>query len=859
MQDTIKEPKESLDNLFKNMKPDAEHYNQLLPYRIYDEETGVFHNRDNLGFARKLNILSGGNDEIAADLNSLIAKKLPTGKKWLYQFVLTGDHKVQQQLDFNRDIHSVRGGVYKKLAAISADFADMCATKGFPSNFGKHARFDLKDYNAYFFCTTSEKNKKKLLDVKEDTATDLTTSEIYFQEMDAQGLVNYVKDRLNNNPNQTNLLDSYYNKDDYISNQVSDISTRYMSHEKYIDITFQDETCKSFEDKVKTRVVCLTVSKLPSEMHLYQIPDLLASIKKMGTSLSCPFALSLQFQIEDSSDSSTQVQKKLGSLKKWQQSPMKVFMPLLDDEISDYEEIQRGVLNDQYSLCSVTIDLTLYSNENDYKSHISVAESLFKKTLHLRVCEMMQVQAFLSTLPFAGLCLLSDIKRAGRIHRIKSSNVASMLPIVAEWKGCYSGLLLPAARNQISYFDPFSFNTDNYNTVVAGASGAGKSVMVQSIILDVIARGGKGWVIDMGKSYHKLCDTVGGKYMDYQNIRLNPFSSLNKEEMLKRKGGAEDFANTINLIAGLFATMAYPRDSISDTIFSLLQEAVTQAYNTYGQQTKVDHVIDEIDKQYKISIENGDPDRRYKDLSTNLKKFKEDGVNSTIFNEASDLDGDNPFVVLEINGFPENILRAVMFALVIDINNRIYLSHDGRQKLFVIEEAWAQLGGDNQTIKEAIKKALRTFRKHQGALMVVTQNVQDYFENELTASIYSISDIKFIMRQGEAFGGFVEKHKDLFSTYEHETIKRFKTSKIAGFSSVLIQAGGYSSEHRFFLDPYTKMLTTTKDVEVKYINDLVESGLDIPTAVEKAAWHFFSDDMKLLNDFRTKKSALNNQ
>ena len=846
---------DAIRDLIRYMKPRAEHFNEKLPYRLYNPETCMYNNADSLGFGKELTILSGANDEIADSFNNLIASKLPAGDKWQYQFVMTGDHKIQEQLDYNRQLHAQLGGIYGRIAQYASDYADMAATRGFSNNIGRQAWFDLKNYRAFMFVTTTEKSPERLQEVREDIETELNTAGLRTRDMGPEALMNYTRNILNHNLEKTSLTQSTYNPDEYLCKQMMHMNTRINRIEQdYIDIEFQDETC-SVDEHRQTRVVCLSLSRLPQEFRLYQMPALLASSRELGSSLKCPFTLSLNFQIEKPEKAKTDVQKKLASLRKWQSSPMRVFMPFVDEEVRDYDEIQKGLLEDYYSLCLASIDLVLYTTPDTYKTDTAMAVSLFRKQLEVATAEMMQAQVLLNVLPFKGIDIFSDIRRAGRAHRMKSSNVAHMMPVVAEWKASYYGVLAPAARNQLAYFTPFNFGTDNYNVVVAGASGSGKSVLVQTIVDDVIARGGIAYINDMGQSYQRTTEIKNGVYMDYRNIRLNPFTHLNKDEL-----SDEDFANSIDMITGLIATMVSPKESIDNFRYAIIKKAVVNAYEDNRQATTIDDVVDKIREEAKTAREvEGIGDRRITDLLEELRPYMTTGEYGAYFNEPSVMDPDKSLFCLEVNGFPEAILRPVMFAQIINISNRIYIpQHQGppREQLFVIEEAWATLDSDNETIKAAVEKALRTFRKHMASLIVVTQNVQDFFQSSLAQTIYEISDIKIILRQGQAFASFAHEHPNLFDPWEVETIKNFLPSSKAGFSSFLIKTGSYASEHRLFLDPYARMMTTTNPREMAVLDQYRQKGYGIEEAIEQAARDCLPEEMSKLQQFRQHKYRL---
>ena len=479
-----KDKKDVIKQLMAEQSPNMPFFHHELPYRYFDKENKVFINehqgglidkfngnmgsKAGYGFAREISPLSGSSPSVAESLNEMICKKLPTGKKWGYQFVLTADRKVSEMIGTNREIHAKNGGMYEKLAQYQADMANKALTDGFSNGFGKGARFDLKNYRSYFFVNTVEDNLKKLLEVKEETENDLSSIGTSFRDMDAEDLIAYVEGMVNHNPLKTTLPRVNYNKYEELSQQVYDRTTQInASNPRFIDIKFHDETTDGFEKPTKTRVVCLTLKKLPSEIYHWHLPKYLSSFKAMGAALGCPFMWSLNFQIEGKATSEKEVNGKITSLNRARQSGLGRFMPFLEDELQENMEAQRGLAGDIYRLCNFSVDLILYTNATHWRADVSRAMNLFRDGLELFNPIRMQNQTFLSCLPFMYTRLSEDRKVAATRHRAKSSNIANMTPIIGDYKGAYDqsksspyrglsyGLLTPTRSNQIAYFSPF--------------------------------------------------------------------------------------------------------------------------------------------------------------------------------------------------------------------------------------------------------------------------------------------------------------------------------------------------------------------------------------------------------------------
>ncbi|MCV5736385.1 type IV secretion system protein TraC, partial [Escherichia coli] len=90
---------------------------------------------------------------------------------------------------------------------------------------------------------------------------------------------------------------------------------------------------------------------------------------------------------------------------------------------------------------------------------------------------------------------------------------------------------------------------------IAAQSGSGKSFLVNEIISSYLSEGGQCWVIDVGRSYEKLCEVYDGEFLQFgrdSGICLNPFEIV------------EDYDEEADVLVGLLAAMAAPTQSLTD-------------------------------------------------------------------------------------------------------------------------------------------------------------------------------------------------------------------------------------------------------------------------------------------------------
>ncbi|CAK3643724.1 conjugal transfer ATP-binding protein TraC [Vibrio crassostreae] len=499
----------------------------------------------------------------------------------------------------------------------------------------------------------------------------------------------------------------------------------------------------------------------------------------------------------------------------------------------------------------MVLTVSLMTDKTHQKKDTQAAKESFSHAgLDIIPLKMNQPQALLSTLPFMmSEGLWGDCKKAGRVRTLKSSNLVNFFPLIMDFSQLKGGVLLPTMRQQISFFNPFTCGSDNQNIALTGGSGAGKSFLVQEIAETVYAMGGKVWILDKGASYKKLTLSLGGTYMTHANIFLNPFTHLGamqsaEFEFVDDDGRPVDpMMEALDNITALFATIASPYVPLTAFQQSVLGDAIVTAWERKGHQVLVDDVRDAL-----IEIAGEESDRRIKDIAVQLKKFCTDGMYKDVFNKPSMLDPNVEITTLELDGFPPAVLRPVIFALMVSINQQMYLAGSrSTPKLCIIEEAWSLLSGANEQAREFINTGYRTARKFGGAFCTVTQGIEDFFSNEEAKACYNNSDIHIILRQGEGFDKYLLQNPDAFSPFEQRIIKSFAPSVEAGYSSARIKAGGHVTYHRFFASPVKRAMFSTEPKEFEYCENLYKQGQSLERAIEQTSRHFYGKDIDAFN------------
>jgi hypothetical protein len=320
-----------------------------------------------------------------------------------------------------------------------------------------------------------------------------------------------------------------------------------------------------------------------------------------------------------------------------------------------------------------------------------------------------------------------------RSKRMKTSNAADFLPIYGPWKGHDECRVILFGNNSLISFDPFAKEHSNYNQIVTGGSGSGKSFLTNVLLLQCLRENPKVFIVDIGGSYKKLCDNLDGQYIPISldaGISLNPFdlpAGENRPSNHKIKFllglieimTKEDFqthlsrlerAQIEDLIIGLYEKHKNPRLSnlrgelLNSNDLNLIR--IGKILNSWCGATPFGQIIDQ---ETKVS------------LNKNLISF--------------DLKG--------LEAYPD--LQSVFLYLITDLVWREVQKDKSTMKFLVLDECWKLLESGSGSV--FIGEVFRTFRKYYASAIAISQNIDDFAKSSVSQAILPNSSIKWVLMQ----------------------------------------------------------------------------------------------------------------
>ncbi|MFR6577932.1 MAG: helicase HerA domain-containing protein, partial [Klebsiella pneumoniae] len=386
-------------------------------------------------------------------------------------------------------------------------------------------------------------------------------------------------------------------------------------------------------------------------------------------------------------------------------------------------------------------------------------------------------------------------------------------------------------------------NNTNFNMAVCGTSGAGKTGLIQPLIRSVLDSGGFAWVFDMGDGYKSLCENMGGVYLDGDSLKFNPFANILDDA---------NFDLSAERIRDQMSVMASPNGNLDEVHEGLLLQAVRAAWLSKRNKARIDDVVAFL-RSEKDSEEYADSPgvrSRLDDMIILLDQYTVNGLYGEYFNsDEPSLHDDARMVVLELGGLEsrQSLLVAVMFSLIIYIENRMYQSPRSLKKLNVIDEGWRLLDFKNEKVGTFIEKGYRTARRHTGAYITITQNIVDFDSptaSSAARAAWGNSSYKAILKQSaKEFAKYNQLYPDQFSKLEKDMINGFGSAKEQWFSSFMLQVEANCSWHRLFVDPLSRAMYSSKGPDFEYMKARRQEGVDIHDAVYGLACRNFKEEM----------------
>lgn len=392
-----------------------------------------------------------------------------------------------------------------------------------------------------------------------------------------------------------------------------------------------------------------------------------------------------------------------------------------------------------------------------------------------------QAELWRSTLPLG-----RDV--AARTRKYATRNVGDSTPLLGVAVGSPTGI--PFAYTEpgrtLEKFNPYDRSHANHLCLVTGRSGAGKTMLCNTLLARALAHGARGFVIDRAGHYRVLTRLIDGAQhidigADDSEFHLNPWDVDQIEQVSREK---------VAFLLGLHQTMI--DEGLTTLERAQLGAAIRSVYEraaAYGLVPRESLLKDELEHRAAAEQAEGSAELAFtlRNLAERLAEFCGNGAYAHIADEASTHVPDSPLLVFDTRRCPDAVLKPVIFTVLEFITRSVERHREEHRDLaaqpdapmfagrsiMLGDEFWSVVA--NPALGGYANDLARRSRHLGLTMLIATQQLSD-FDNEYGLSLLRNSTLQVFLSQHREELGFVQRALGL-SDAEVNLISRLKTVK----------------------------------------------------------------------------------
>jgi len=831
-----------LEGYMERHKDSFPRLHELLPYESFDPDTQLFYNPGSTGFVLLANPIVGSSLDDQQQLAEFFRQNAHLTEGASLQFLLFASPCIGQALDCWRDSRLEAAKSIPIFQQWAQRRCDLLKGKAFEDEGGNLVR-DFRLLVSYSVPghKLAPAEQQGLLMFRKELRAALEVLGIFSIILDAQGLIQEVGAILNID-NSPYLYPGQWQHHDSLSRSLIDTQREYHVQPEQTLMNGGRTICRSYIPKV-----------WPKRWALGYMDRMIGDVLERNQVIGCPYLIHYGLSVaSNQSRAKTKAYAKRESLEKSLRGNLSKFIPDLSEQYEESREIA-GELQAGGQVIVSSLSYTIFSSPELIQEHEQQLRRVWSKGgWSFQAARHDHLVILLASLPMSWALgfkkkmvfskpfgMGTDLLALSKAKVTVTKEAQNLLPLLAEWKGqAAPGMPLIGKRGQLLFWNPFdrcllpgikNAQVDhNYNVCVAGQSGSGKSVFLNELMSTVMGVGGKAVVLDLGRSFKKTCQILGGRHIEFDvrsPISLNPFTHIPTGDSPEEEEARTDM---LAMAGPVFQVMAAPRQGASDLENAFIDQAIRHSWDKFKTQSNVDTV-----REYLVNNKN----IVACDLGEKLSAFSSQGTFGKFFNDPANSNLREDLIVIEtdhLRSYP-TLMAVVVQLLIMQINQEMAKGSRTKPFLIIIDEAWKLLGGKDTAA--FISEASRIARKYKGGIVCATQHLTDYFKPEAPGATeaFNCSSWKCILKQEDDVITALKGHPQLqaFVGDEYkEALLRSIHSKPPHYSEVGIFGPGiHGIVGRLRLDPFSRLLYSTNPQEYQAIESLIEQGYSIEEAI----------------------------
>lgn len=324
--------------------------------------------------------------------------------------------------------------------------------------------------------------------------------------------------------------------------------------------------------------------------------------------------------------------------------------------------------------------------------------------------------------------------------------LADLLPQTAIWTGLernpcpfyerYNNPPLMITSSGATPFRLILHVDDMGHTFIQGPAGSGKSTLIALLIAQQFRyKYAKVFVFDKGRSIFPLCAAANGDYYDLLADESLTFQPLMPPKIKNDDGTPADLTSFVAWVQSWIEDLCRVHGVIINANRSkIIYEAICRVL---AQQNSNRWKMDELHSALQEDSEIQNVIKQYTEVGP-YKYF--DGDKDSIRN--------NNFVVFEMEELMRTNNEALIFATLTYLFEKIKQQLTGSPTWIVLEECW--LFFKNQVFSEKIDEWLRTLRKSNVAVIIITQGLHEIINSSSASVILNQCQTKIFLANPDA-------------------------------------------------------------------------------------------------------------
>lgn len=658
-----------------------------------------------------------------------------------------------------------------------------------------------------------------ICDLAESVSSGLQTAELHPVQMNAGQYIRIMETMLNWSKSAS-WRDSHeaWDEGKPINEQIFDFDT---------DITVERGRLTLGGQNVHV----LSAKRLPEAIYFGEAIRFIGDLSGAGVSVRHNYMVTVNVYMPSPEKTKNVLDRKRQFATNQAFGPMLKFVRALGEKYEGYNQLDKS-LGSGYKPVKLSYTVAVFTETEE---EVIQASAMIRNLWREQRFDIMNdtfamLPCFINMLP---LCAdHNSVTDTFRYKTMTTEHASPLLPIFGEWKGTGTFHTSLMSRNgQLMSLSLHDSNT-NKNAVICAESGSGKSFLVNELVMAYLSEGAQIWIIDVGRSYEKLCEVVGGDFIhfgDATDVSLNPFglvenTVLEVDEETGEEVVIDGYEAESDALFSIVSAMASVKGQLSEFQQAVLKQIMQDVWNEHGKGMLIDHISESC-----LAHE----DQRVKDVGTQLHPFSSKGGYGKYFSRPNNINFKNRFTVLELDDLQgrQHLRQVVLLQLIFQVGREIFLGERGRKKLLIIDEAWDLLKEGEVAV--FMEHAYRKFRKYGGSAVIATQSVNDLYENPVGRAIAENSASMFLLGQTAETVESIKRTKRLeLPEAGYEMLKGVHTV-LGAYSEIFVKSNAGIGIGRLVVGDFQKLLYSTDPTDVAAINEYRERGMKTTDAINQ--------------------------